>query len=129
MLKRVNYATTFRGCTDPHFSGISSISQDEIALQVYLHIAMMCPKVHHRTLLMVFLSPMKKSSELVLKRFNISHFSRSHGLPFTRHFVYFSERKDDPMIFAHFHDVPLGASHHVLNGFLTFIMKNISSRA
>ena len=66
---------------------------------------------------MVFLCTLKKTSLLVLKRFNVDHFSRSHGSPLARNFVFFSGQEGAPDIFAHCHDVSLGLTWGNVNGF------------
>ena len=61
-----------------------------------------------RKVFMDFLSPIYFSSQLVLKRFNIDHFSRFLGSSLTRRIVYFSGRNSAANIFAQCHDVSLG---------------------
>ena len=85
--------TIFRGFTVLHFRGISSISRDKRVILIYSRSATICHKVHHRTALMVFLCALKKPSLLVLEKFNVDHFSRSHGSSFARNFVYFWDKR------------------------------------
>jgi len=110
--------TIFRGFTVLHFRGISSISRDKRVILIYSRSATICHKVHHRTAVMVFLCTLKKPSLLVLEKFNVDHFSRSHGSSFARNFVYFSGQEGAPDIFAHCNDVSLGLTIGNVNGFL-----------
>ena len=67
----------FPSSRDRLLRGTLSIFRDEMALQTCWRITMMRSQVHHRTALMVFLSPIWILSHLILKRFNIFLFSRS----------------------------------------------------
>jgi len=78
---------------------------------------------------MGFRHPTKKSSLLVLKRFNIDHFSRSHGSPFSRQFAMYSGRNGALDKFPHRQDVSLGLSQDGVNDFLACNIQFFSTRA
>ena len=80
--------TIFLGRMDRHLHGVLSISRDETGFYICLRYVTMCRQIYHRKMLMIFLSPIYISSQILLRRPNIDYFSRSRGSSLTRRFGY-----------------------------------------
>ena len=111
--------TNFRRRMDRHLRGTLSISRDETAFYICLRHVTMRPQVHHRTVIMVFLSLIYNSSQFALKRSNIDYFSRSRRSSFTRRFGYCLGRNGAANTFAQRHNVSSQFQRTVLTVFMT----------
>ena len=96
------------------------LSERNGALISLRHVTL-CFQVQHRTPYMIFLSPIQILSQLVHKRSNIDHFSRSCALSLTQRFVYFSGRNCILYMFAVCHDVSLSLLQKIVNDLVSNI--------
>ena len=111
--------TIFLGRTDRHLHGVLSISRDETAFYICLRYVTMCRQIYHRKMLIIFLSPIYISSQLLLRRPNIDYFSRSRGSSLTRRFGYCLGRNGAANTFVQRHDVSSYFQRTVLTVFLS----------